>query len=56
MRVSESIKKILCATVSTAYLFAIIFMMVTGIKMSGPECLLFISIGYALVGFVWIIL
>lgn len=54
MRVSESIKKILCATVSTAYLLSIIFMMVMGIRLSGPECLLFILIGYALVGFVWI--
>lgn len=54
MRVRESIKKILCATVSMTYLISIIIMMVMGVKMSGPMCLLFISIGYAVIGFVWV--
>ena len=54
MRVRESIKKVLCATVSMAYLISIIIMMVMGIKLSGPMCLLFISISYAIIGFVWV--
>ena len=54
MRVRESIKKVLCATVSMAYLISIIIMMVLGIRLSGPMCLLFISIGYAVIGFVWV--